>query len=296
MPSFRKAKSQAQHAVKQKLGINIARHTQRDDKKIHSLGTARNYEQALTRITQWLQDNKLGDLKALNRDTSINYLELRGHCISQKTLDQERQAIQLHLGFKLPVIKSELSEVIKSRAYFIEQVLLIEKSQTEKNSLATKIAYVAGLRAHELLTLQLVHARSPSAHREWSNKRFAGRKGVIYTVIGKGGLIREIMLPNNLAKQLESYRLKIPITVRDRNINYHCHYKIGGGKQWSNSFSAASKRLFGWSHGAHGLRHTFAQQRMNEVQQLGFIYHEALGIVSQELGHFRPDITEVYLR
>jgi hypothetical protein len=51
MPSFRNAKKQAQHAVKTKLQIKIARHTHKDDKKIHSLGTARNYEAALTRLT-----------------------------------------------------------------------------------------------------------------------------------------------------------------------------------------------------------------------------------------------------
>ena len=295
MPSFRNAKSQAQHAVKQKLGIKTARHTQRDDKKIHSLGTARNYEQALTRITRWLQENKLGDLKKLNKETSLNYLELRGQCVGQKTLDQERQAIQLHLGIRLPVIKSELSQVLKSRAYSFEQIMLISKSQTEKNRLATEIAYAAGLRAHELLTLQPISNRSASTH-EWSSKRFTGYHGVIYTVIGKGGLVREVMLPHDLAKQLENSRLKIPIIIRDRNINYQCLYNIGGGKLWSNSFSAASKRALGWSHGAHGLRHSFAQDRMNELQRIGFIYQEALGIVSQLLGHFRPDITEVYLR
>lgn len=73
-------------------------------------------------------------------------------------------------------------------------------------------------------------------------------------------------------------------------------YDISGGKKWSNSFSAASKRALGWTHGAHGLRHTYAQDRMNELQKIGFNYLETLGIVSQELGHFRPDITEIYLR
>lgn len=74
------------------------------------------------------------------------------------------------------------------------------------------------------------------------------------------------------------------------------HYEIAGGKNWSNSFSAASKRELGWSHGAHGLRHSYAQNRMDELQQQGFLYQEALEIVSQEMGHFRASITEVYLR
>jgi integrase len=282
--------------VKQKLNINSARHTQRNDQKIHSLGTARNYEQALARLTNWIQENKLGSLKNLDAKKANDYLELRGQSVGQKTLDQERQAIQLYLGIKLPVIKSELLQAIQSRAYSIDQISLILQSQTEKNRLATEIAHAAGLRAHELFTLQLKQNRFASTHRQWSKQRFSGLKGEIYTVIGKGGLTREVLIPYLLARQLETQRLNKPLIIKDRKIHYKCHYNIGGGKGWSNSFSAASKRILGWSHGAHGLRHTYAQIRMNELQQQGFIYLEALGIVSQELGHFRPDITEVYLR
>ena len=296
MPSFRSAKKQAAHAVKTKLGIGTARHTQKNDLKIHSLGTARNYEQALARLTQWLQTNKLGSLKELNITTARAYLEIRAQSVKQKMVDQERQAVQLYLGMTLPVIKSELVEALKSRAYRIEQINLISKSQTSKNRLATEIAHAAGLRAHELLTLRPQSARAASTHRQWSTERFLGRTGEIYTVIGKGGLIREILIPTPLAQQLEKYTLRIPVTIKDREINYKNYYGISGGKEWTNSFSAASKRVLGWSHGAHGLRHTFAQARMEELQQRGLFYQAALGIVSQELGHFRPDITEVYLR
>ncbi len=119
MPSFRKPAAQAKYIIKQKLGINTARHTHKANKqpaqqKIHSLGTARNYTQALTRITKWIQENRLGDLKNLNSEAAIQYLELRGQSVSQKMLNQERQAVQLHLGLKLPIIKSELTQTLKS--------------------------------------------------------------------------------------------------------------------------------------------------------------------------------------
>ncbi len=296
MPSFRSAKSQAEHAIKKNLRVGIARHTQRHDQKIHSLGTARNYTQALTRITQWIQQNKLGDLKRLTKETAIHYLEARGQLVKQKTLDQERQAIQMHLGMPLPVIKSELSQILKSRAYTMAQVDYIIKAQTPKHRLATQIAYAAGLRAHELLTLQCNDKQSASTHRQWSTLRFTGRAGQVYTVIGKGGLIREVLIPDALAQQLEQHRLAQPFIKLDRTIKYRQHYNIGGGKDWSSSFSAASKRVLNWSHGAHGLRHTYAQTRMDELQQHGFLYYAALEVVSQELGHFRSDITEVYLR
>lgn len=236
MPSFRSAKDQAKHAVKINLGIGSPRHTKADGHKIHSLGTARNYEQALTRLTKWLQENKLGDLKNIDPEKSQKFLELRGQCVKQKTLDQERQAIQMHLGIKLPVIKSELTEVIKSRAYTTDQITLIAQAQTDKNRLATRIAYAAGLRAHELLTLQQKEKQSASTHRQWSSQRFMGREGIIYTVIGKGGLIREVLIPKILAEQLESHRLKNSKSIVDRKIKYQCHYTIGGGKECQIAF------------------------------------------------------------
>ena len=296
MPSFRHAKKQAEHAVQQKLALNRARHTHHDDQKIHSLGTARNYTQALTRLTHWLQQHQLNDLKNLDRATAITYLEWRGQSVGQKMLDQERQAIQLHLGVKLPVMVSELHQALKSRAYTPEQIALIAQAQTAKYQLSTQLAYTAGLRAHELFTLQKKEERSASTHRQWSSERFIGRDGQRYTVIGKGGLIREVLIPNALAHALEQKRLSTPIRKSDRAIHYQQYYDIGGGKGWSNSFSAASQRQLGWSHGAHGVRHTYAQERMAECQQHGLTYQTALSLVSQSLGHFRPDITEVYLR
>lgn len=296
MPSFRNPKQQAVYAVQQKLQCKQARHTHRSDGKIHSLGTARNYTEALTRFARWLAQEKLGNLQESTETLAQTFLEIRSQQVGQKMLDQERQAIQTHLDKKLPRIRSEWAQVLSSRAYRLEQVQAIVQAQTEKYQLATRIACAAGLRAHELLTLQPQSERMPSQHRDWSPQCFRGRSGERYTVVGKGGLIRAVLIPRELAAQLEARRLNLPVHIQDRQIFYSQWYDIGGGKGWSNSFSAASKRLFGWSHGAHGLRHHYAQQRMAELQQAGLTYHDALGVVSQELGHFRPDITEVYLR
>ncbi len=107
-------------------------------------------------------------------------------------------------------------------------------------------------------------------------------------MIGKGGLIREVLIPADLAQQLELKRLAHPILQSDREIHYHQHYDIGGGKAWSNSFSAASQRQLGWSHGAHGLRHSYAQERMAECQRLGLTYDTALGLCESDIRAFSP--------
>ena len=165
------------------------------------------------------------------------------------------------------------------------------------HALATEIAHAAGLRGHELLTLRRADEQAASTHRKWSAERFEGRPdSVRYTVVGKGGLKREVALPGYLAARLEEKRWERPKTVTDRGIRYTQHYDLGGGLAWSRSFSVASKRALGWSTGGHGLRHSYAQERIEDLQQDGHTYDSALGLVSQEMGHFRADITEVYLR
>ncbi|GGW98150.1 hypothetical protein GCM10007391_35070 [Alteromonas halophila] len=113
---------------------------------------------------------------------------------------------------------------------------------------------------------------------------------------GKGGLVRNVLIPTHLAERLENQRFKQPVTIVDRQINYLQRYDIGAGKKWSDSFSRASKRALFFSTGGHGLRHSYAQERMAELNQLGFARTVALQTVSQEMGHFRSQITEVYLR
>lgn len=272
---------------------------------IRSVGTVRNYEQALTRVTEWVKATRTCDgLRGLTPALAIEYLNIRGEAVGQKTLDMERQAVQAMLqhvtgalqpGETLPVIRSEHPQVLAGRAYTPAQVALIAGSQTSKNALATELAHAAGLRAHELHTLAPSGERPASARPALSSK-WSGRRGLRYTVQGKGGLVREVLIPHHLAERLEARRRPDPVMLTDRRVNYLSRYDIGAGKAWTNSFSAAAGRVLGWSAGAHGLRHTYAQERMRELQRQGLIREDALTTVSQEMGHFRPEITETYLR
>ena len=273
---------------------------------LHSVGTVRNYEQALTRVCEWVQDTRLcqGDLRQLTTEQAITFLVQRGETVGQKTLDMERQAIQAMMqhvtgalvpGERLPVIKSEHAQILRSRAYTPEQVILVVSHQTNPHALATEISHAAGLRAHELLTLLPRAERAPDI-RPTDPAKWRGREGCLYTVRGKGGLTREVLLPHELAERLEAVRRPEPAQLTDRQVHHQSHYAIGGGQRWSNSFGAAAERALGWSAGAHGLRHSYAQTRMRELQQAGLLRDDALRVVSQEMGHFRPSITETYLR
>lgn len=293
MPKFSTPEKQAASVMKGLQG-----------KHIQSVGTVRNYENALKQVANHLVENKQGSLRSLTPETAVQYLEQRGQEVSQKTLDMERQAIQTMMrhstnslapGTNLTRVQSELTQALNSRFYESKQAAAVANAQTQANQLATQISLAAGLRAHELLTLRPANERAMD-NRPAHEGKFSGRSGALYTVQGKGGLVREVMIPKHLAERLESCRLKEPTTITDRGVNYTSHYQIAGGQRWSNSFSAASSRVLGWSRGAHGLRHTYAQQRMSELQKLGYQRSEALLICSQEMGHFRESITEVYLR
>jgi integrase len=303
MGRFRSSKSQAKHAVIQKLAVGKPRHGKKEgDTKIHSLGSARTYRESLSCLAEYISERKLdpngSGLTGLNKNLALDYLEYRSHVVGQKQLDKDRQAIQIMVDEKLVVIKSDIDQVLKSRAYTPLQIELVAESQTPKNSLATRIAADAGLRAHELHTIAPIELRNgPSEHREWAEERFSGRRNMKrYTVIGKGGLVREVTISIELSQRLELLRFAEPQTVTDREIFYTKYYDIGGGHKWSDSFSKASQRRLGWTSGGHGLRHTYAQSRMEALQSLGKSYFEALGIVSQEMGHFREEITQIYLR
>ena len=292
---------QAERIVRQALALGESRHTRQSSGSIHSRGTARAYQQAIKIAAEWGRENGHRSMPDWTSDTAQKYLAFRADQVGQKTLDLDRQALQILPAVeKLDRTKSEHDSERKlaeeGRAYTAPQVAAIAEVQNTRNALATEVASAAGLRAHELFTIKPVGEQPASGHREWSEERFAGIEGDRYTVTGKGGLIREVVLPTALAERLEAVRLDKPVTVKDRKVNYEKSYDIAGGKNWSSSFSSASKTQLGYSSGAHGVRHGYAQRRMDTLQGAGKVYEDALLIVSQEMGHFRPDITEEYLR
>ncbi|MCA2470426.1 MULTISPECIES: tyrosine-type recombinase/integrase [Vibrio] len=296
------AKSEAQAA-------SVMKELQGKGNIIESVGTARNYEQALKTCCDYLKEFKLGSLRELTPEQAKNYIELRAHECKQSTIDMDRQAIQTmmqHVTHKLepnqtlyppkelPTSKKETIE--NSRSYTPEQVNAIIQHQTEQHALSTQLCHESGLRAHELLSLRPSGEVNPSPRDVHPNK-FAHlpNESKTYTVNGKGGLIREVQIPNHLAEKLEERRLDMPQQISDRGVNYESHYNIAGGHKFSDAFSKASSRALGYSNGAHGLRHSYAQNRYEQLAN-HFERIDVMTIISQELGHFRPDITEVYLR
>ena len=267
-----------------------------------SVRTVANYYDCLLQIARHIAAKGM-ELRDLTPETAVEYLRTRTADLGQKALDMHRQALQamlVHVSRRLPkgehltVVRSAKPRRTGGRAYRPEQIRMVAAAQNARSGLSTLIAHAAGLRAHELLTLARP-AEQPSDPRPARPEKFAGRPGRDYTVIGKGGLVRLVRLPDHLAERLEEVRREEPVRVTDRGIHYTSRYDVAGGTPWSVSFGSASKRALGWTAGAHGARHAYAQERMDELQRT-LVRADALEVVSQELGHFRPLITETYLR
>lgn len=305
---FAKSETQAASVMKEvqgKLTTKEIESGRLENSKLSSVGTVRNYEQSLKTCCDYLKEHKLGSLREITPDKANSYLEIRASEMSQSTIDMDRQAIQFMMQHvthqlksdeKLNVVRSERETIEQSRSYTPEQVQRITEHQTERHALSTQICHQAGLRAHELFTLRPAGEVAPSP-RDIHPDKFSHLPGPAqtYTVEGKGGLIREVQIPNTLADKLEERRLDQPAQVTDRGVNYTTHYDIAAGHRFSDAFSKASVRGLGYSNGAHGLRHSYAQDRYEHVAN--YLPRLAvMTVISQELGHFRPDITEVYLR
>ena len=273
----REAAQQAKYWVNRGLALGKARHGNHRDGLIHSIGTKRNYEGALTRFCRWIQQHKFRDLESVSIKNTMRYLEERSTQVGQKTLDLDRQAIQYLLRqttgaeMRLERVKSTFTGgrklAAESRAYTFDQVEAVCSRLSPRAALAARIAFAAGLRAHEFFSIRPADELQASSHRSWSPDRFAGREGERFVVSGKGGLRREILLPHSLAAELKSRRFEAgAVLVRDRGINYQRHYDIAGGQSLSDVWNRASRKELGWSAGVHGFE---AQLRAKSDDRAG---------------------------
>jgi integrase len=289
-------KELAKHLVLKNQQLLSSKHPDYDPDKIHSVRSANNFMNCIALYLAWRSENGLPAGERDNRNQALIYLEERSEVYKQSTLNQHRLALIKIFRFKLPPIKAESITFLRSRNYNDEQVNLITDHLDEHNALSTLIAFFTGMRAHEFITLRPLGESERSSHRTWRNDLFRGMPDhIIYTTKGKGGLVRYVAMPIPLAEQLELRRLPQPKDVVDRGVFGKIHYDIGFGQSLSQAFSIASAKCLGYSTGFHGLRHSFAKWRYRTLIQF-LEWHDARLILSQELGHFRPEITSCYMQ
>lgn len=262
---------------------------------ITSVGTARNFEQCLRDFLRWRTAQNVSIDWPVTRAEMEAYLLHESSRWRQKTLDQHRQALRLVFSVALTHFDAEVPTVTEGRAYTFDEMERIAGRQAPHNALATRIAFHAGVRAAELYELREAHELAPEPDRPWRNDLFIGMPdGIIYRVVGKGGLARSVLIPLELHVQLQFLRLDTPTLVIDRLVHRKVRFLVGGGQAISESFSSTSNRVLGFSYGFHGLRHRYAQARLETLLSMRLDPLDCLEILSQEMGHLRPDISLAY--
>jgi integrase len=262
---------------------------------VRSLLTERAYRDAYAGYLRWLSGNRIELDRVHTRGMMLEWLDELSETSVQKSVDRARQALQKIFSVSLPHVESCQPPRVHGRAYIFDDVRRVLSRQRKRQQLAALISFDCGLRAHECITLRERFGAEPSSHRRWSADMFKGRSDyVIFIVTGKGGLRREVAISIPLALELRRYKRPEPVTVRDRGVNHISYFDIGGGQALSSSFSRASELVLGYSNGLHGLRHSFAQNRLTQLLSI-LEPKRALETLSNELGHWRPGISLAYL-
>lgn len=291
----------AEKLVTKRVSLGTSRHQHKHQTidVITSVGTARNHESALKLAADWLLENKGKHLKNLNESDAVEYLNFRAMTVGQSAVDLARQAINFHLLCEEPIkfVASTIQQKLTNRAYNQTEIDLLVTEANAKLALSIKLAQNAGLRAAELITIAPPTKLQESPRDGWKPNRFVGRENEIsFVVHGKGGLCREVRLPTHLATQLIARSRPEPITIVDREVRHQSHFDLLAGVNFSVQFSNLSEKVLWFSHGAHGLRHSFAKKRLHDLICLGLTHDDAMDVLSNELGHFCTANTLAYLR
>lgn len=291
----------AKRAVIKNAEHGLSRHRQPElaRLKVTSVLTEKAHTSALTQYAHWLLLHRDG--KRLKHSTSADascFLTHRSKTCRQTTLDLGRQAINMHLHPNEPLdyVGSEVRTEEKDRAYTEKEIVLLVKAANPDLALSITLAAIAGLRSMELITLCPSTSQAASS-REWHPSRFEGREEYLpFVVHGKGGLVREVRIPAPLSIELGRRKRPAPLRVSHRGAHLRSHCTLISGHAFSLQFGRLSKTILGFSHGCHGLRHSFAQRRRIELMCCGHSHNDAVLILSQELGHFSVANTWAYLR
>lgn len=267
-----------------------------NDRPIHSIGSQRNFANNLLSFARFLEVNHVGNLKSFPPDAPEAYLYARSLRVGEGQLRLDRWALQILTGRSLPLFEPARPQKLKPKAYTPEQIAAVAAHQTSMYAFSTWLAAAIGLRSMELITIGPLdeQPRDPRPTPRYLHAYMA--PGVLYSVTGKGGLVRTVLVPWPFVAQLEARRRQFPVIIRHEGKNLTSYYDIPGGRRWAASFTEACRRTFKKSAGAHGLRHTYAQSRIDVLLGHSVPQRDAKKAVSVEIGHFRVDVVEIYLR
>lgn len=262
---------------------------------IRSRQTAVDFEDCMANFLAFRAEGKVPADGPFLRAEADEFLFLNSLMWRQKTLDQHRQALDKILCVALPRYQANVPTRVQSRAYTDHEVNLIVSQMSERHALSVRLIHATGMRVFEPLSLADIDKLPRSPERPWRDDLFAGLADfVLCCTQGKGGLVRGVAIPRRIYEEISDLRFSELATVTDRKKTYTPSFDLAAGQALSIAFTRASQKALGFSFGIHGLRHSYVQRRLEQLQDLGFSFRDSLEICAQEVGHFRLQITLHY--
>lgn len=261
---------------------------------IYSVGTAQQYASTWTQLLEYAKaeygEKNIENLTGEHVSAYLDYKNELG--LDRQSLEREAAAIgklEAALGrwngrtdYDLKAGVESVRETIReaperaldNRAYSDPQSI-IKSLPANEIGLAGKIIYESGVRISEATNIYA------SQVKNLTTDPHTGKEIGQFSYVGKGGKIGTASISAETFKELKAA------------IASHGKFEVKQSELRTALQTSAGKEYVG--KGAHGLRWNHAQERFQELQAHGVSRDVALSIVSQELNHERPEITEHYL-
>jgi len=173
------------------------------------------------------------------------------------------------------VARETLDKTIHPRAY--DDPAAVVREMTGDNRIVSTLQHQAGLRVSEAAHIKADQLKGTTIDE------LTGEKVGRLSIQGKGGLVRDIKVPLDVYRELET---KTNDGTFKADIREYRNQLKTAAEATGQTYDRRS---------THGLRWNFAQQQMDKYTQ-SMSYEEALLRTSHDLGHKRPSITEHYLK
>lgn len=239
------------------------------------------------KVEAFLRDKIERDISYKNFENHCSYMTklekaLNDYAASENT--GKTYSFDKAINYTKSIASERLEKNIDARVYD-RPADIVNNIKDEKFNLSASLMYEGGARINEA---SLIDSSRLGGYKE---DELRGRVGVI-TLHGadtKGGKQRDLIVSEKTYQRLSDYV--------NRNGELRIDRNNGERQELREAIRDASIRSDQSYTGAHGLRHNFAVDRVTQLQSEGLrSYQEAIAIVSREMGHERPSITEHYLR
>lgn len=322
-------KTQITAALKCCTRIKESRHRQKQlhggrSPYIHSMGTFDRTARRLWPLCGWLKSRGVTDIELLTDDLVRRYLEhrLSYHCDkgnSRQTFKVEVATLgSLERGLSMFSQKHRAVPVeydfSNARKSFTAKACLLSKttSEYENRALPDPLALIAALEEphHKLMAALQYHCGCRSEgvgapQRDYPNgntlkmENFAGIGGTLLPTEKDpvtGEMVRPFWTKEKGGKVAWKY---CPASLARDVLNWLGEHPEGLGDSYPVYLAAVNRAMRETCQsvrgkGTHALRFNFAQRRYRQCLAAGMGDEEAKRLVSREMSHNRPDITEGY--